>query len=138
MYPACLTDKQPQTGEEMTITGWGTIQYQGARPTTLQKANIKIVDFKTCNQRYKGLTQNMICAADTGKDSCQGDSGGPLIIKGEDETTDVQVGVVSWGIGCAREEFPGVYARVESGLDFIENIKTCTYAEGENELCRCG
>ena len=25
------------------------------------------------------ITSNMICAADTGKDSCQGDSGGPLI-----------------------------------------------------------
>ena len=25
------------------------------------------------------ISSNMICAADTGKDSCQGDSGGPLV-----------------------------------------------------------
>ena len=25
------------------------------------------------------ITSNMICAADTGKDSCQGDSGGPMV-----------------------------------------------------------
>ena len=25
------------------------------------------------------ITPNMICAADTGKDSCQGDSGGPMV-----------------------------------------------------------
>ena len=27
------------------------------------------------------ITSNMICAADTGKDSCQGDSGGALVTK---------------------------------------------------------
>ena len=33
-----------------------------------------------CNQKYGyGITNNMICASDEGKDSCQGDSGGPLI-----------------------------------------------------------
>ena len=25
------------------------------------------------------ITNNMICAQDTGKDSCQGDSGGPMV-----------------------------------------------------------
>ena len=25
------------------------------------------------------ITENMICAAETGKDSCQGDSGGPMV-----------------------------------------------------------
>lgn len=42
----------------------------------------------------------MICAGKrTGapKDACQGDSGGPLLDKNE-----VQVGVISFGLGCAR------------------------------------
>lgn len=42
-----------------------------------------------------------------GKQNTLGDSGGPLIIPGEDSSQDIQIGVVSWGIGCARM-FPGV------------------------------
>ncbi len=55
------------------------------------------------------------CCAPAPREStvCQGDSGGPLF------TTDtgggfVQMGVVSWGIGCALAEYPGVYAEVNN------------------------
>ena len=46
------------------------------------------------------ITDSMICARDEGEDSCQGDSGGPLVIRSD--TGDKQVGVVSWGMGCAH------------------------------------
>merc|ERR1712150_90655 len=61
----------------------------------------------------------MICAADDGKDSCQGDSGGPLIVRADDSDEDVQVGIVSWGKGCAKPGYPGVYARVSEKIDWI-------------------
>ena len=56
----------------------------------------------------------MICAGKAGKDSCQGDSGGPMV-----DSEGKQVGIVSWGYGCADEGYPGVYTRVSHYYDWI-------------------
>ena len=67
---------------------------------------------------YGGIVDEaMICAGVAGVDSCQGDSGGPLMC--ENET--VQCGIVSWGVGCAFEGFPGVYTQLASYVDWIAN-----------------
>lgn len=57
----------------------------------------------------------MLCAGfkEGGKDTCLGDSGGPLVYKGE------QIGVVSWGYGCALPNKPGVYSDVPKMLNWI-------------------
>ena len=63
----------------------------------------------------------MVCAGvpEGGKDACQGDGGGPLMLKNSGN----QVGIVSWGAGCAEKEHPGVYANVADKEihDFIES-----------------
>jgi len=62
----------------------------------------------------------MICAGtfEGGIDACQGDSGGPLVYQG-DSGIWTQVGIVSWGEGCAVERAPGVYTSVPNLLDWI-------------------
>lgn len=59
----------------------------------------------------------MFCAGvpEGGIDACQGDSGGPI----RDDATGDVVGVVSWGQGCARPDFPGVYSNVGALSSFI-------------------
>jgi secreted trypsin-like serine protease len=59
-----------------------------------------------------------ICAGDGFIDSCQGDSGGPLVRYGR-TGQPVQVGIVSWGLGCGRTESPGIYTRITAFTDWI-------------------
>jgi secreted trypsin-like serine protease len=77
-----------------------------------------------CILQLKGTISEtaMLCAGPTrgGKDSCGGDSGGPLVVHGASAKDDVQVGVVSFGMGCALANLPGVYARVSTYLGWIQ------------------
>ena len=72
--------------------------------------------------RYRAseITENMMCAGyDEGVlDACQGDSGGPMIWRGDENSPYTQIGIVSWGQGCARKGYPGVYTRYVD----VENI----------------
>lgn len=100
-------------GNDVTVSGWGTTSYGGYASNYLRKTTVDIVGRTTCNRSnsYGGsITPRMLCAARTGKDSCQGDSGGPLFLR--DGSMFKQVGVVSWGNGCAYANYPGVYTHV--------------------------
>jgi trypsin len=116
---------RPSKGEALTVIGFGTTSENGSTPSlVLQKVEVNYVNHTTCNTQYRGqiVEDVMFCAAvpGGGKDSCQGDSGGPIF-----DSYGVQVGVVSWGNGCARPNFPGVYARVSGGYDWIKQ-QICT------------
>lgn len=83
----------------------------------LQAVTVQVVNQKRCAQLYRRtqfkINANKICASAMGKDACVGDSGGPMTVDG------TLVGVVSFGIGCADRNYPGVYSRVSAARDWI-------------------
>ena len=84
----------------------------------MQKVCVPFVTPEICKSYYgsNDITDGMICAGEEGKDSCQGDGGGPMV-----DHAGKQVGVVSWGIGCALAGYPGVFARVSYYADWISS-----------------
>lgn len=104
-----------------TVTGWGTTSEGGTTSRTLQEVVVPIVATDVCNHSYGIINENMICAgyAEGGKDACQGDSGGPLVVPDE-EGNWYLAGIVSFGYGCARSEFYGVYTRVSQYVTWID------------------
>lgn len=108
-------------GTDLTVAGWGVLR-EGDWNTAdrLQKVDVPYVSSAQCASAYPNqITDRMLCAGfdQGGKDSCQGDSGGPLIIKSG--AKNVLAGVVSWGEGCARANKYGVYSKVKSVLEWI-------------------
>ena len=121
----------PEIRAPVTVAGWGlTGVAESSVLDVLMTVEVNTISNEECEQSngliggwyasYDGkITDNMLCAKDDGQDSCQGDSGGPLVLQGLDGSADVQVGMVSWGFGCANKDFPGVYTRVSSAYDWI-------------------
>lgn len=103
------------------VAGWGNMSTTGnSFPNNLMEALVPIVDTDTCNGvgSYNGdITSNMFCAGymESTRDSCQGDSGGPVIID------DTILGIVSWGVDCAKTNFPGVYTKVQNYETWIKS-----------------
>lgn len=132
LRPVCLpTPGKSFTGAQATVTGWGAVQEHGSISTNLQEVTVPILANSECRKTGYGpnrITDNMLCAGlkQGGKDSCQGDSGGPLHVanNGKYEV----VGVVSWGEGCAKPNYPGVYTRANRyGTWIRSNTKNACY-----------
>ena len=100
-----------------------SLKYSGGMaPNDLQWVAVPTVTYDQCSEPYNnGITDSMICAGlpEGEKDSCQGDSGGPFVCRNDDNKA-VLTGVVSFGIGCALPDYPGVYARVTAVLDWVK------------------
>jgi len=97
-----------------TVAGWGAAVEGGAQQRYLLEADVPFIDDAQCGSAYTELVPaEEICSGnwdDGGVDTCQGDSGGPMFRR-DAGGAFVQVGITSWGYGCARPQNPGVYAQ---------------------------
>jgi len=125
--PICLpSGRNTYEGKKGTVVGWGLLREGGSRPSVLQELTMEIWNNAQCSATYgstapAGIKDTMLCAGQQGQDSCSGDSGGPFVApKGQNWE---QIGVVSWGIGCGKDKYPGVYTRVTHMMDWIEKVR---------------
>lgn len=118
--PLINSDEHVWPGSNATVTGWGYIAEGGTVSKQLQVVNVPVLPQFICSLFYGEslITDRMMCAGlvEGGKDACQGDSGGSMVVDG------VLVGVVSWGHGCARPLYPGVYSKISAIRTFIYDI----------------
>ena len=95
---------------------WGDININIIIPSepsdVLMNINGSIIPNKECdaNDFITGsIADSVICTrVENGQSICHGNSGGPLVIKGDNGGSDMQVGVVLWGIICAADQFPNI------------------------------
>jgi len=129
----------PSDGQDLTVVGVGTTSSGGDQASTLQELVVPTVSLENCNDEnsYNGdiIDEVMICAGvdEGGIDSCQGDSGGPIVVVSGNQ--HIQVGVVSWGSGCADANYPGVYARVSSSMDWIKFVTCKCWGDTDASFC---
>ena len=125
--------EKPSGSDTLTVIGFGSTFEGGSGSFNLREADVTNVPYSTCNSAYRGGVEDdiMFCAGVTGggQDSCQGDSGGPLL-----DENGVQVGVTSWGNGCAQAGFPGVYARVSAVEGWLQE-RICEMSDKPGTSC---
>jgi secreted trypsin-like serine protease len=117
-------------GQPVTVIGWGALSEGGDVVPDLREVTVNVQSRQVCRANYQAVvpaakvTENMWCAGTPkgGKDSCQGDSGGFI---GADTGAKqfAQLGIVSWGIGCARKDLFGVYTRVANFTAWIDETQ---------------
>ena len=144
----------PSNDEMVTVMGYGIIKKEGTIVDDMSKvlleADVQYMPNAECvmtSAPFNGQTvayngyvdDNMLCAWQLNTDACQGDSGGPLIygsLSSNNPADDVQIGIVSWGLGCALEAFPGVYSRISEEFDWIEE-QVCGLSDDPPDYFNC-
>lgn len=111
--PIKLANELPTAGSAATVAGWGAAAEYAAFEEQLQEANVHLLDTAQCKQAYGAgrISVGMLCAGGRSAngvviDACLGDAGSALVSNG------TAVGLASWGNGCGRVGFPGVYTNL--------------------------
>lgn len=104
-------DASLDTSSWFSAIGWGRLVEGGAGTNYLQEIDLPLHTGDGCLP-YRDAE---ICASGNGtagKDTCNGDSGGPLYATRNG--IRYQVGITSWGVGCARASSPGHYTKISA------------------------
>lgn len=130
-----IRSNAPVSMSYIRIAGYGRISedFHTARAPALRTVDLPVRPGLQCEYAYDVRkvdlpmpldTEKQICAGyiDEGAcDACQGDSGGPALAF-DVVGNPVLVAVVSYGMGCARGGFPGVYTRVAPYVAWIRSV----------------
>ena len=101
----------------------------------LREVDVEVFPMTRCESVYESSNENInLCAGSSlgGKDSCQGDSGGPLFLPAiHPFETPQLLGLVSYGLGCAQAEYPGVYTKASAFKNWLQS-EINFYHEAQN------
>ena len=136
---ACLPEGPAEHGKACWVGGWGTTEWRGSTSDVLMSVGVNVFSDEYCRQHSlygNSIQDDELCAGlpatnltslnslgnhitTGGKDACKGDSGGPLICEVDGHA--VLTGVVSWGVKCGLDGYPGIYAKVWHYKKWIKN-----------------
>ncbi|XP_064539834.1 trypsin alpha-3-like [Drosophila montana] len=119
--PSSSREKQSPPPRCFMVSGWGLRKASAQNVQRHLRATVVCrVAESRCRSMYKKggvrIYSQMLCAQRLGHDSCSGDSGGPLAFG------RTLYGVVSFGIGCANKNYPGVYVNVRRFRGWIRYV----------------
>jgi len=124
-------------------SGWGPDDFTSPKTygDFLKKVQMPIVPRSECQRRLKATDRfrnksgfrvhnSWLCVGgEDGSDTCKGDGGSPHVCKNS-EGQWVQVGAVSWGVGCGGE-VPAVYSSVPDAMCWVDWVMSC---ESEDDV----
>jgi len=124
--PICLAGTGVKESGTGTVAGWGLTRAdpftcgipstgQNPFPDILQETTMRMCS--DAEAAALPVFDNQICAVGAGTSSYTGDSGGPFSLKSGDQ--HVQVGGVSFSLGCVLDSFTGDVSAVFSRISFF-------------------
>lgn len=133
VQPATLPSREEIHEGETHLYGWGQPKsYVFTAAKTLQTVTTEIVNYDKCKEvlpESAPLAESNVCSDSLQQSisACNGDSGGPLVVEHENAPSEL-IGIVSWGyIPCGLANYPSVYTRVSSYIDWVSKIQSAYY-----------